>query len=232
MIGKNSCSYWGSVDDDPSTYRIAKEEITSMEVYLTKREDYREEPSLLYRTYNMGTDLLRQDPDYFDWYLISIYQNNMDEEFIKEFHERLNMFLVIQSNPLSESFMEKYSSIMDWTAISIYQNLSEEFIERNIEKIHFNEMSLHRFLSNDIIRKYKEKLNWKSISVMQKRMGENFMEEMEDKIDWSLISLFQELSDEFILKYLDRLDLHLILSHQVLIPETKEKILKYLSSKK
>ena len=67
---------------------------------------------------------------------------------------------------------------------------------------------------------------------MQKRMGEDFMEEMEDKIDWRLISLFQELSDEFILKYLDRLDLHLILSHQALIPETKEKILKYLSSKK
>ena len=47
MIGKNSCSYWGSVDNDPSTYRITKEEITSMEVYLTKREGYREEPSLL-----------------------------------------------------------------------------------------------------------------------------------------------------------------------------------------
>jgi len=59
---------------------------------------------------------------------------------------------------LSEEFIEKFKDKVNWSAISIYQKLSEEFIERHADKVDwFHILNSQKHLSD----KFKKKHAWR-----------------------------------------------------------------------
>jgi len=99
--------------------------------------------------------------DDINWLNISIEQN-LSEDFIREFHDKV-----------------------DWFQISRFQKLSEGFIIKEFKdkgKIYWFNISIGQKLSEDFIRKFQDKVNWENISCFQD-LSDEFIEEFKDKLD-------------------------------------------------
>ena len=97
------------------------------------------------------------NPD-FNWYDWRFYSNNnLSEEFIKEFQNKV-----------------------EWDYISIYQNLSEDFIRNEkpfISPMNWTYISEYQKLSENFIREFKNNVNWEYISKYQ-TLSEDFKKEL------------------------------------------------------
>ena len=61
-----------------------------------------------------------------NWQYISINQN-LSEEFIREFKDDVNWHNISCNQNLSEEFIREFKEYVNWKYISRYQNLSEKF---------------------------------------------------------------------------------------------------------
>ena len=75
------------------------------------------------------------NPD-FNWDRISFYENELSEDFIREFKDKVN-----------------------WEILSFYQTLSEDFIRKLKNKVNWRGISKHQELSEKFIREFKKELN-------------------------------------------------------------------------
>ena len=81
------------------------------------------------------------DPE-FDWNNYDFYRNNkLTEDFIREFQDKVNWWLISEYQKLSEDFIREFKDNVSWVDISIAQVLSEDFI-----------------------REFKDRVNWRYIS--------------------------------------------------------------------
>ena len=123
------------------------------------------------------------------WYEISKYQQ-LSENFIKEFQDRVYWKYISMYQPLSEDFIREFQGRVKWKWISAYQHLSEDFI-----------------------RKFKNRVKWEYISISQ-HLSEDFIREFQDRVDWICISIYQHLSEDFIKEFQDRVYWYYISKHQ------------------
>jgi hypothetical protein len=86
-------------------------------------------------------------------YKLNLFNNKYSEE---ELENNINYFcnydwyLISYSQNLSEEFIEKYSDKLDWDWISECQNLSEQFIRKHIGKIDIGWLVNNKYISKEI----------------------------------------------------------------------------------
>lgn len=149
------------------------------------------------------------------WADISEHQN-LSEEFIREFQDKVNWLPISKYQKLSESFIREFRDKVNWLLISIYQSLSEDFIREFQDKVDWYHISTRKKLSESFIREFKDYVDWELISMFQK-LSENFIRELQDKIYWwSHISAYQKLSENFIREFKDKVNWACILAYQKL----------------
>ena len=188
------------------------------------------EPHFLYRLHDIDEELLRKEPDLFDWNYLSIYQSKFSEDFLVEFHDRLDMTHISGDQKLSEEFIESHMDILNMEKVSFFQELSIDFIKKYKDKISWDELSMHRFLTDDQIKEFKDELNWKYVCTRQ-HLSESLIEEVKNYVDWNLISIFQVLSFSFIWKYRDKLNLRECIDYQIMTDNQEKKLKEYMKTK-
>lgn len=208
-----------------------KHVITSLEEFEYFKEKYLlKEPHFLYRLHDIDEELLRKEPDLFDWNYLSIYQSKFSEDFLVEFHDRLDMTHISGDQKLSEEFIESHMDILNMEKVSFFQELSIDFIKKYKDKISWDELSMHRFLTDNQIKEFKDELNWKYVCTRQ-HLSESLIEEVKNYIDWNLISIFQVLSFSFIWKYRDKLNLRECMDYQIMTDNQEKKLKEYMKTK-
>ena len=205
--------------------------ITSLEEFEYFKYKYSlNEPHFLYRLLDIDEELLRKEPDLFDWNYLSIYQSKFSEDFLVEFHDRLDMTRISGDQKLSEEFIELHMDILNMEKVSFFQELSIDFIKKYKDKISWDELSMHRFLTDNQIKEFKDELNWKYVCTRQ-HLSESLIEEVKNYVDWNLISIFQVLSFSFIWKYRDKLNLRECMDYQIMTDNQEKKLKEYMKTK-
>lgn len=208
-----------------------KHVITSLKEFEYFKNKYLlNEPHFLYRLHDIDEELLRKEPDLFDWNYLSIYQSKFSEDFLVEFHDRLDMTHISGDQKLSEEFIESHMDILNMEKVSFFQELSIDFIKKYKDKISWDELSMHRFLTDDQIKEFKDELNWKYVCTRQ-HLSESLIEEVKNYVDWNLISIFQVLSFSFIWKYRDKLNLRECIDYQIMTDNQEKKLKEYMKTK-
>ena len=208
-----------------------KHVITSLKEFEYFKEKYSlNEPHFLYRLHDIDEELIRKEPDAFDWKFLSIYQSKFSEDFLVEFHDRLDMTRISGDQKLSEEFIELHMDILNMEKVSFFQELSIDFIKKYKDKISWDELSMHRFLTDDQIKEFKDELNWKYVCTRQ-HLSESLIEEVKNYVDWNLISIFQVLSFSFIWKYRDKLNLRECMDYQIMTDNQEKKLKEYMKTK-
>lgn len=100
-----------------------------------------------------------------DWYHCS-YIENLSEDFIREFADKVRWSSISYNQNLSENFIAEFETKVSWAAISEKQNISEEFIE-----------------------KFKDKICWDYLFYNKKRRTKKFVDRFKDKIVIRLVPL-------------------------------------------
>lgn len=208
-----------------------KHVITSLEEFEYFKYKYSlNEPHFLYRLHDIDEELLRKEPDAFDWKFLSIYQSKFSEDFLTDFYKRLDMIYISGKQKLSEEFIEFHMDILNMEKVSFFQELSIDFIKKYKDKISWDELSMHRFLTDDQIKEFKDELNWKYVCTRQ-HLSESLIEEVKNYVDWNLISIFQVLSFSFIWKYRDKLNLRECMDYQIMTDNQEKKLKEYMKTK-
>ena len=113
--------------------------------------------------------------------------------------------LNIDFNFSNENFIREFQEKVDWGWISTYQKLSEYFIKEFQDKVDWDWISGYQKLSENFIREFQEKVDWVWISQCQK-LSEEFIREFQDKVYWNLISEYQKLSEDFIYEFRNKIN--------------------------
>ena len=72
-----------------------------------------------------------------DWYNIS-YDQELSEEFIREFQDKVHWYNISYYQELSEDFMREFKDKPNWVCISYHQKISEFFVEEFKDKLDLN----------------------------------------------------------------------------------------------
>ncbi len=142
-------------------------------------------------------------------YWNSILQNNVSEDFIRDFQDKINWWNISGKQNLSEDLIREFEDKVIWQQISSKQMLSENFIREFQDKVDWACISYYQNLSEDFIREFKDKVDWYSISHRQK-LSENFIREFQNKVVWKWVSSYQKLSEKFIEEFQDKLNVKVI----------------------
>ena len=103
----------------------------------------------------------------------------LDEEVIRllfTFIPRPWWNYVIQNQQLSEDFIREFKDKMDMQCVGTQQILTEKFLEEMKGKVAFLTIARHHTLSEQFIKKYADRLDWVSVSRHQV-LSEQFLEE-------------------------------------------------------
>lgn len=85
-----------------------------------------------------------------DWFEDISLNQNLSEDFIREFQDKLEWRLISSWQKLSESFIQEFSHKLNWRRISTKQRLSKEFIAKNLDKLYLNELLDNKLISNEV----------------------------------------------------------------------------------
>ena len=158
-------------------------------------------------------------------------KENMSEEFISEYIDKLNIVKISSYKYLSEEFMTEHKDLLDWRILTITQKLNNDFILLNMDVITddmISVMSFTVFLSMEVLTKYVHNslyVNWYNISEFQK-LSEEFIEKHINELELTFLCTNQKLSEEFIRKYVKKNDLNLIFKYQKLSEEFIKELIK------
>ena len=128
-----------------------------------------------------------------NWKHVSKFEN-LPEEFIEKYFDKLNMKMVLRCS-----------------------KVSCEFLERNFEKFtssDLNSICEFQVLTLEFIEKHLNKLNIKKICIYQDAVqsSESFIEKLceshKDKVDWYAIAWHRKVSKEFIKKHIKCFDVY------------------------
>ena len=101
-----------------------------------------------------------------------------DQEFIREFKDKVDWRWISYNQTLSETFIREFKEQVYWEWISIYQSLSEPFIKEHAEQVHWDWISKYQSLSEAFIREHAEQVHWGCISRYQS-LSEEFIKEFD-----------------------------------------------------
>lgn len=110
---------------------------------------------------------------------------------------------------LSDDFIIEFHDKLDWNGVSGFQTLNESLIKKFSNKVNWKKISYYQLLSEDFIIQHKDYVDWKEISRSQK-LSEDFIVKFEDKVDWHDIFYNQNLSENFIIKFLNKFHQYII----------------------
>ena len=104
--------------------------------------------------------------------------------------------IIVQYQDLSEEFMNKYADKLGWFLILTNQNLSESFL-----KNHINEISKNKYwhlvsrleLSEEFIDEHQDLLDWDQLAIFQHNLSEEFLEKHKDRFGNNLDCIKERL---------------------------------------
>ena len=169
------------------------------------------------RRQNLSENFIREFQDKVYWDSISMRQK-LSESFIREFQDKVNWYIISEWQNLSEDLIREFQDKVDWYWISIYQKLSEDFIREFRNKVFWGLISEYQKLSESFIREFQDKVDWNEISIYQK-LSESFIREFQYRVGWHYISSCQKLSEDFIREFRNKVSWPWISKHQKLSNE-------------
>ena len=100
---------------------------------------------------------------------------NLSENFIRKFFNKLNLENILTNQNLSISFIEEIleeipnkgkgvDCLYFWTSISLFQKLTEEFICLHQNELQWEFISCSQNLSKDFVIEFKHKIDWECLS--------------------------------------------------------------------
>lgn len=118
-------------------------------------------------------------------------EQNLSEEFIREFQHEVDWKEISLCQRLSEDFIREFHAKVDWKNISRCQELSEDFITEFQGKVFWEEISLYQILSEHYIRKFQQKVDWDNISWKQK-LSLNFIRAFKNRINFDYLKKYNK----------------------------------------
>jgi hypothetical protein len=143
----------------------------------------------------------------FDWYNLSIIEQEVSIRSISKFKHRLFWYSLLQFQQLPEDFILKNIRLIDTTLLVKYQKISENLIAKLIDQ--FNDRDwIHVFINQNISEKFilehYRYINW-DIMVPILDLSEEFLIKVNILFKpvtfWYDILKFQKLSEEFLNTY-------------------------------
>ncbi|KAF2905105.1 hypothetical protein ILUMI_01089 [Ignelater luminosus] len=135
------------------------------------------------------------------WYYICKRQE-LSEEFIRKYKDRVNWFAVSRYQKLSQDFLIEFRDRIKWGVVSV--DLSEELIREHKDEVNWNAICRKRILSEEFIREFRTCVNWYIVTCYQE-LSESFIREFEESVYWENISQCQDLSENFVKEYKDKI---------------------------
>ncbi len=86
-----------------------------------------------YKNNQLSEDFIREFKNKVNWIYISAYKK-LSEEFIKEFQDKVDWYFISKRQKLSESFIKEFQNKIDWKMFNENKNLSKEFKEEMFKK--------------------------------------------------------------------------------------------------
>jgi len=94
------------------------------------------------------------------WTNISEYVKPLPVDFIREFKDYVNWYLIGMCQKLSEEFMREFSYYLCWYDLPMYQKLSENLIKENKDTINWYRVQQYQDLSEEFLYEFKDKIDW------------------------------------------------------------------------
>ena len=91
-----------------------------------------------------------------NWAVISGHQQ-LSEDFIRQFKNKLDWDFIVIRQKLSEAFIEKHAQYIDWWLLGAWQELSDEFVEKHSYKLDMEQ--LLRYEDNKKLKRYGKPIN-------------------------------------------------------------------------
>jgi hypothetical protein len=135
------------------TFSFDEEFIKNISEKINIIDEYGEIWNCISHNQNLSEDFIREFQNNVGWYCISEYQK-LSEDFIIEFQNKIIWFIISRSQVLSEKFIKKFQDKLDWDDISQYQKLSEKFIWKFIDKVNLINIIKYQELSEEFIQNY------------------------------------------------------------------------------
>lgn len=169
-------------------------------------------------------DKFGDDEDF--WMIISAMQE-LSEEFMREYADKIYWDNATTSQKMSEQFMIEYADKLNWDHLCRFgRNLSEQFIDQYADKVNWYYLFKYKKVNEKLITKYAYKFDenmWETIFQTQ-ILSEEFL--WKHKSIWwnkneyiNMIRSYQNISHEFNRKLIRRGQVNL----EKLIKEKEEK---------
>ena len=142
-----------------------------------------------------------------NWEMVSVHQD-LSEDFIRKFSNKVCWRLISYQQTLSEDFIREFSKDVDWSGISYRQELSEDFIREcsnDIGCYGWSNISSNQTLSEELIRDFSKRVIWTNISRHQK-LSEELIRDFPNDVDWFHVSRNHKLSEEFMREFSHKVD--------------------------
>lgn len=142
---------------------------------------------------------LEMEKYYAFWTNICEHQD-LSEEFIEEFAEKVDWKAVSYKQKLSKEMMHKYADKLEWRYIISNQNIDQKFVEEHIDYIlplspwQWTDMIKHIKFGRRFLRKYKNKIRWVEMQMLYERIAYN----IEHNIKSSFIECATIVPKEFV----------------------------------
>lgn len=119
------------------------------------------------------------------WYDI-IYHNDIPEDLLREFSDKVNWILVIQYKQLSKDFLREMqieNINQQYGYISAFQYTNQKFIEQRKDKINWQLITFDRTnFSQQFLLKWSQKLDWEAIWKIKRKWSQEFWEYLKKKV--------------------------------------------------
>jgi hypothetical protein len=146
---------------------------------------------------------VRENQEHVDWDQVC---DDLSEDFIREFADKLNWLHVSRNSRLSENVIRDFKDQVDWPAVSMSQQLSEPFIEEFCDRISWEQLSASPFAhSIEFLRAHALQLDWNSISWNAPNLVD-LAAAFPERISWGGFANARNLTTEFLVLHQAKFD--------------------------
>lgn len=167
----------------------------------------------------LSCDFINRFADRLDWFVL-LQTQKMSEEFIIQNIKRIKMvhsyqYLLVTRQKISIEFIEIYIDKENWNIAPFYQNLGDEALEKYAD--HWNWVIISKYWNKDIsfIRRFKKWIKWDSLA-QNRYLTPDIVIEFADQMHWQNISRYYKMSENVMSQVSSKLHWSLISRYQVL----------------
>lgn len=140
----------------------------------------------------LSEDMIRRFQDRVDWGIISAYEN-LTDEFIREFHYKFNWTALSCANAIPQRLWIEFGHKIDWTQMCRIP-LQESIIRMFAHVIDLNALCETQILSDAFMTEFAYVIDQRKICTYQ-RLSEDYIRKFADVIDWDCACKYQTLSE-------------------------------------